>query len=79
MWWLKDRCSSKRMPRSLYERDVGFSLLECIRSSSETSLGLKDDSGSLSSFAMLLFSKLIFLPRVWKIRFFCFTCINGHQ
>ena len=48
MWWLKDRCSSKRMPRSLYERDVGFSLLECIRSSSETSLGLKDDSGSLS-------------------------------
>jgi hypothetical protein len=36
---LKDRCSSKRIPRSLYERESGFGWLEWIRSRGEMRAG----------------------------------------
>ena len=29
MWYLNDKCSSNKIPRSLYDREDGLSWLEC--------------------------------------------------
>ena len=67
MWWWKVRCSSRRIPSNLYEREDGSVWLLWTRSSSQARFGSNGEEGSLLSNIIFLPSRSTFLPRVWKI------------